>query len=68
MNIDLYTKLPSDIQHLIFLYYRTKLRKRIAQKKLTKTRKKCNMMELLDFFTFANGNLYIVFFILNNQV
>ena len=55
--------LPIELQRTIFVVYRAGLRRRMAQRRLQATRRRCMLRELEGLFAFANGWNHIVLFL-----
>lgn len=54
-------ELPEDLRRVIFVSYRTRLRRRMAQRRLHQTRTRRMNAELTAVFEFATGRVDIVF-------
>ena len=56
--------LPSDLQHEIFVLYRTCLRRRIAERRLQHTRRRRMIRQMQSLFEFACGRYDVVLHVL----
>tara|TARA_B110001450_G_scaffold107537_1_gene101775 strand:+ start:248 stop:478 length:231 start_codon:yes stop_codon:yes gene_type:complete len=53
-------ELPFELREYVFIWYRVKLRRRLAQRRLVHTMMRHLTKEINDVFTFCNGDYRIV--------